>query len=105
VRKATSLQNKGNNIRQQQLQQQAITETIYFGNSHTKRGDVLDFQELEAVLEHMEMLQTMCESIRDKFQAILKFGMVLQYLLQDIQSCTPPISRPRETWCTRYTRC
>jgi hypothetical protein len=27
----------------------------------------------------------MCESIRDKFQAILKFGMVLQHLLQDIQ--------------------
>jgi hypothetical protein len=30
VRKATSLQNRANDIRQQQLQQQAITETIFW---------------------------------------------------------------------------
>jgi biotin-(acetyl-CoA carboxylase) ligase len=57
VRKAISLQNRAKDIRQQQLQQQAITETekIMLENSRTKRGDMLDLQEeLEAVLEHME---------------------------------------------------
>jgi hypothetical protein len=53
VRKATSLQNRAKDIRQQQLQQQAITETIFLENSRTKRGDVSDIKELEAVLKHM----------------------------------------------------
>ena len=75
MRKATSLQNRANDIRQQQLQQQAITETIFLENSRTKRGDVSDLQELEAVLEHMEMLQTMSESLREQqFQAILELA-------------------------------
>jgi hypothetical protein len=65
VRKATSLQNRANDIRQQQLQQQAITETIFLENGRTKRGDVSDLQELEAVLEHMEMLQSMSDSLRE----------------------------------------
>jgi hypothetical protein len=38
VRKATSLQNRANDIRKQQIQQQAITETIFLENSRTKRG-------------------------------------------------------------------
>jgi hypothetical protein len=60
VRKATSLQNRAYDIRQQQqLQQQAITETIVLENSRAKRGDVLDLQELESVLVHMEMLQAL----------------------------------------------
>jgi hypothetical protein len=46
VRKATSLQNRANDIRQQQLQQQAIIETIILENIRTKRGDVLDLQSL-----------------------------------------------------------
>jgi hypothetical protein len=49
VRKATSLQNRANDIRQQQLQQQVITEKIILENSRNKRGNVLDLQELEAV--------------------------------------------------------
>jgi hypothetical protein len=82
VRKATSLQNRANDIRQQQLQQQAITETIFLENSRTERGDVLDLQELEAVLEHMEMLQSMSEQ---QFQAILELGVELQDILQEIK--------------------
>jgi hypothetical protein len=86
VRKATSLQNRANDIRQQQLQQQTITETIFLENSRTKRGDVSDLQELEAVLEHMEMLQTMSDSLREQqFQAILELGVELQDILQEIQ--------------------
>jgi hypothetical protein len=86
VRKAISLQNRANDIRQQQLQQQAITETFFFKNSRTKRGDVSDLQELEAVLEHMEMLQTMSDSLREQqFQAILELGMELQAILQEIK--------------------
>ena len=78
VQKATSLQNRANDIRQQQLQQQAITETIFLENSRTKRGDVSDLQELEAVLEHMETLQTMRESLKEQqFQAILELGVEL----------------------------
>jgi hypothetical protein len=41
VRKATSLQNRANDIRQQQLQQQAITETIFLENSRAKRGMII----------------------------------------------------------------
>jgi hypothetical protein len=86
VRKATSLQNRANDIRQQQLQQQAITETIVLKNSRTKRGDVSDLQELEAVLEHMEMLQSMSDSLREQqFQAILELGVELQDILQEIK--------------------
>jgi hypothetical protein len=86
VRKATSLQNRAYDIRQQQLQQQAITETIFLENSRTKRGDVLDLQELEAVLEHMEMLQAMSESLREQqFQAILELGVELQGILREIK--------------------
>jgi ubiquinone biosynthesis protein Coq4 len=78
VRKATSLQNRAKDIRQQQLQQQAITETFFLENSRTKRGDVSDLQELEAVREHMEMLQTMSDSLREQqFQAILELGVEL----------------------------
>jgi hypothetical protein len=36
-----------------------ITEKIILENSRNKRGNVLDLQELEAELEHMETLQTM----------------------------------------------
>jgi hypothetical protein len=59
---------------------QAITETIVLANSLTKRGDVLDLKQLEAVLlEHMEMLQNMRESIQEQqFQDILEFGVELQ---------------------------
>jgi hypothetical protein len=87
VRKATSLQNRANDIRQQQLQQQAITETIFLENSRTKRGDVLDLQELESVLEHMEMLQTMrSDSLREQqFQSILELGVELQDILKEIK--------------------
>jgi hypothetical protein len=86
VRKATSLQNRANDIRQQQLQQQAITETIVFENSRTKRGDVSDLQELEAVLEHMEMLQIMSDSLREQqFQTILVLGVELQAIMQEIK--------------------
>jgi hypothetical protein len=60
VRKATSLQNRANDIRKQQLQQQVFTET-FFWKMCWKRGDVLDLQELEAVLEQMEMLQAIYE--------------------------------------------
>jgi hypothetical protein len=43
-------------------------------NSRTKWGDVLNLQELEAALEHMETLQTMRESFREQqFQANLEF--------------------------------
>jgi hypothetical protein len=85
VRKATSLQNRANDIRQQQLQQQAITETI-LSTSRTIRGDVSDLQELEAVLEHMEMLQTMSDSLREQpFQTILELGVELQDILQKIK--------------------
>jgi hypothetical protein len=43
-----------------------------------KRGDVLDLQELEAVLEQMEMLQAMSESLREQqFQAIPELGVEL----------------------------
>ena len=63
ARKATSLQNRANDIRQQHLQHQAITEKIISEHERTKRGDVLDLQELEAVLEHMETLQTRSEYI------------------------------------------
>jgi hypothetical protein len=55
-------------------------------NSRTKRGDVLDLQELEAVLEHMEMLQVMSESLREQqFQAILELGVELQDILREIK--------------------
>ena len=47
MRTATLLQNRAIDIQQQQLQQQAITEKIILGNSRTKRGDVLDSQELK----------------------------------------------------------
>jgi hypothetical protein len=47
---------------------------------------VLDLQELEAVLEHMETLQTMRESLREQqFQAILELGVELQDILQAIK--------------------
>jgi hypothetical protein len=84
VRKATSLQNRANDIRQQQLQQQAITETIVLENSRTKRGDVSDLQELEVVLEcfNASMLQTM----RVRFQAILELGLELQDILHNVYS-------------------
>jgi hypothetical protein len=45
-------------------------------NSRTKRGDVSDLQELEAVLEHMEMLQSMSDSLREQ---------QLQHILQEIK--------------------
>jgi hypothetical protein len=55
-------------------------------NSRTKRGDVLDLQELEAVLEHMQSLQTMRESLREQqHQAILELGVELQDILQEIK--------------------
>jgi hypothetical protein len=55
-------------------------------NSRTKRGDVSDLQELEAVLEHMEMLQTMSDSLREQqFQAIIELGVELQDILQEIK--------------------
>jgi hypothetical protein len=73
VRKATSLQNRVNDIRQQQLQQQAITET-FFENSRTERGDVSDLQELEAVLEHMEILQIMSDSLRETISSHFRIG-------------------------------
>jgi hypothetical protein len=95
VRKATSLQNRANDIRQQQLQQQAIRETIVLENSSTKRGDVLDLQELEAVLEHMEMLQTMGESLLEQqFQAILELGVELQDILQELKKLQNVYSLP-----------
>jgi hypothetical protein len=34
---------------------------FFVENSRTKRGDVSDIQELEAVLEHVEMLQSMSD--------------------------------------------
>jgi hypothetical protein len=47
---------------------------------------VLDLQELEAVLEHMEMLQAMSESLREQqFQAILELGVELQDILREIK--------------------
>jgi hypothetical protein len=59
----------------------------------------LDLQELEAVLEHMEMLQAMSESLREQqFQVILELGVELQDILREIKSCTMPIPFPRETW-------
>jgi hypothetical protein len=56
-------------------------------NSRTKPGDVSDIQELEAVLEHMEMLQTtMSDSLREhQFQAIFELGVELQDILQEIK--------------------
>jgi hypothetical protein len=66
VRTATLLQIRANDIRQQQLQQQAITEKIILQNSSTKRGDVLDLKEQEAVFEQIETLQTMSESLREQ---------------------------------------
>jgi hypothetical protein len=55
-------------------------QAIVLANSLTKRGDVLDLKQLEAVLlEHMEMLQNMRESIQEQqFQDILEFGVELQ---------------------------
>jgi hypothetical protein len=85
VRKATSLQNRANDIRQQQQQQQQ-QQLQQQENSRTKRGDVLDLQELEAVLERMETLQTMRESLREQqFQAILELGVELQDIPQEIK--------------------
>jgi hypothetical protein len=47
---------------------------------------VSDLQELEAVLEHIEMLQTMSDSLREqKFQAILELGVEIQDILQEIK--------------------
>jgi hypothetical protein len=73
VRTATSLQNRANDIRQQQIQQQAITEKLFLNTSRTKRGDVLASQELEAVWEQIETPQTMREVLREQqFQAIIE---------------------------------
>jgi hypothetical protein len=59
---------------------------FFWENSRTKRGDGSDLQELEAVLEHMEMLQTMSDSLREQqFQAILELGVELQDILQEIK--------------------
>jgi hypothetical protein len=47
---------------------------------------VSDLQELEAVLEHMEMLQIMSDSLREQqFQTILELGVELQAILQEIK--------------------
>jgi hypothetical protein len=48
---------------------------------------VSDLQELEAVLEHMEMLlQTISDSLLEQqFQAILELGVELQDILQEIK--------------------
>jgi hypothetical protein len=47
---------------------------------------VLHLQKLEAVLEHMEMLQAMSESLREQqFQAILELGVELQDILREIK--------------------
>jgi hypothetical protein len=64
-------------------------------NSRTKRGDVLDLQQLEAVLlEHMEMLQNMRESIREQqFQDILEFGVELQQESRIWRGITTSIAR------------
>jgi hypothetical protein len=98
VRKATSLQNRENDIRQQQIQQQAITETNFLENSRTKRGDMLDLQELEAVSAHMEMLQAMSESLREQqFQAILELGVELQDILREIKKLHNAYPLPEAT--------
>jgi hypothetical protein len=55
-------------------------------NSRTKRGDVLDSQELEAVWEKIETLQTMREALREQqFQAIIEVGVELQDILQEFK--------------------
>jgi hypothetical protein len=55
-------------------------------NSRATRGDVSDLQELKAVLEHMEMLQTLSDYFREQqFQAILELGVELQDILQEIK--------------------
>jgi proline dehydrogenase len=65
-------------------------------NSRTKRGDVLNLQELEAVLEHMEMLQAMSESLREQqFQAILELGVELQDILRENQKAAQCLSPAR----------
>jgi hypothetical protein len=94
VRKATSLQNRANDIRQQH-QQQAFSHR----NRNTKRGDVLDLQELEAVLlEHMEMLQAISEPLREQqFQAILELGVELQDILREIKKLHNAYPPPCET--------
>jgi hypothetical protein len=65
-------------------------------NSRSKRGDVLDLQELEAVLEHMETLQTMRESLREQqFQIILELSVELQDIILGKKKPLDP--RPRQT--------
>jgi hypothetical protein len=86
VRTATLLQNRANDIRQQQLQQQAITEKIILENSRTKGGDVLESQELIAVWEQIETLQTMREALREQqFKSIIEVGVELQDILQEFK--------------------
>jgi hypothetical protein len=47
---------------------------------------VSNLQELEAVLEHMEMLQITSDSLREQqFQTILELGVELQAILQEIK--------------------
>jgi hypothetical protein len=97
VRTATLLQNRANDIRQQQLQQQ--DRKIILETSRTKRGDVLDSQELVAVWEQIETLQTMKEALREQqLQAILDLGVELQDILKEIKNSTMPIPCLRETW-------
>jgi hypothetical protein len=56
---------------------------------------LLDFQELKAVLEHMEMLQTMRESLREqKFQAILELGSPRRASTAGVQNKDVPRSTP-----------
>jgi hypothetical protein len=61
---------------------------------------VSDLQELVvAVLERMEMLQTMSESLqKQQFQAILELGLELQAILQEIKKLHNVYPCPRETW-------
>jgi hypothetical protein len=57
---------------------------------------VSDLQELEAVLEHMEMLQIMSDSLREQqFQTILELGVELQAILQEIKKAAQCLSLAR----------
>jgi hypothetical protein len=56
---------------------------------------LLDLQELKAVLEHMEMLQTMRESLREQqFQAIHEFGSPWRASTAGVQNKDVPRSIP-----------
>jgi hypothetical protein len=101
VRKATSLQNNDKRHSTTTTPATGNHRKIILENSRTKRGDVLDLQELEAVLEHMKTLQTMRESLREQqFQAILELGVESQDILQEITKLHNADPLPKEDLAT-----